>query len=251
MQILVKIIVTAIAGGLTYLLTNITEQPKIWQLTMSVFVAGIVLVVQFLIENAEQARRTQTENAEQAAWLKESVGAISAAATHLATAEGHLDRQSLSRLIDATSMTSFDRYRGFVDEGEFWASDLGLRYLDRQRRAIERKVQIRRLFLLDEDATDTDQIKSLLEPHQKIGVETRTLLPEDVDFLYQNDLADFIVFDQKISYEFHTARSVRKNVTPQIDSVALVVNPLLVKRRQDRFEELWKAARADITTKGT
>src|SRR5689334_22248998 len=44
-QILIKIMVTSIAGGLTYFLTNSTKQPEIWQLTMSVFVAGVVLVV--------------------------------------------------------------------------------------------------------------------------------------------------------------------------------------------------------------
>src|SRR5690349_1438758 len=89
-QILIKIVVTAIAGGLTYLLTNATDQPQIWQLTMSIFVAGIILVVQFLIESAEQSRH-----------LIEDVHRISAAATHLATAEGHLGRGSLTRLIEA------------------------------------------------------------------------------------------------------------------------------------------------------
>ncbi|XVV09373.1 hypothetical protein ACQP2X_31580 [Actinoplanes sp. CA-131856] len=303
MQILIKIVVTSIAGGVAYLLTNITKQPEVWQITMSVFVAGVVLVVQFLIDVADQSRQLaeaiRVDGAKQSEELVRSVADISAAATHLAMAEALIGRDSLVRLvesagrmnpreelqlrfarrqiddvanlidglrsgraehegedpdwllgltetantsIDATSMTSFDKHRGFVDEGEFWESDLGLRYLDRQRKALERKVRIRRLFLLTEDATDPVQLKKLLEPHRKINVETRILRSDDVYFLHQNDLEDFIVFDQKVSYEFHTARALKKNVTPLIASVALVVEPRLVARRRERFEELWDAA---------
>ncbi|SNY49025.1 DUF6879 family protein [Paractinoplanes atraurantiacus] len=303
MQILIKIVVTSIAGGVAYLLTNVTKQPEVWQITMSVFVAGVVLVVQFLIDVAEQSRQLaeaiRVEGAKQSQELIASVSEISEAATHLAAAENRVGRDSVIRLvesagrmdpeealqrrfthrqiadladlidglrsgraehegedpdwllgltetaitsIDATSMTSFERHRGLVDEGEFWESDLGLRYLDRQRQAIERKVRIRRLFLLTEDATDVVQLEKLLEPHRKISVETRILRPENVYFLYQNDLEDFIIFDQQISYEFHTSRTLKKNVTPLIANVALVVDPRLVKKRRDRFEELWDAA---------
>ncbi len=303
MEILIKIVVTSIAGGLTYLLTNVTEQPEVWQITMSVFAAGVVLVVQFLIEAAEQSRQLalaiRVDGAEQSRSLIESVQKISAAATHLATAEERLGGDSLIRLvesagrvspteelqlrfvsrqvsdlanlldglrsgraehegenpdwllgltetatisIDATSMTSFNRHQGFVDEGGFWASDLGLRYLDRQRKAIERNVRIRRLFLLTEDATDEELLDKLLTPHRMINVEARVLRPENVYFLHQYDLEDFILFDQKVSYEFHTARALRKDVTPLIANVALVVQPLLVSKRKERFEELWAAA---------
>jgi len=288
-QILIKIVVTAIAGGLTYLITNATHQPQIWQLTMSIFVAGLILVVQFLIESAEQNRH-----------LLDEVRGISRAAAQLATAEGHLGRGSLTRLvesagrlnpleelqlrfarhqvddlanlldglrsgraehegedpdwllgltqtaaktIDATSLTSFDRHHGFVDEGDFWLSDLGLRYLDLQRKAIERGVRVRRMFLLTEDATDEEQLERVLAPHRQIGVQTTIVRPDDIHFLHQNDLEDFILFDGKVSYEFHTARTLRKDVTPLIASVALVVEARLVKKRQERFEELWNAVR--------
>ena len=70
MKVSTRILITAIAGGLTYVLTNATGQPEIWQLTMSVFVGGIVLVVQVLIDydnrmlqfaaaQATHARRTE------------------------------------------------------------------------------------------------------------------------------------------------------------------------------------------------
>jgi hypothetical protein len=102
---------------------------------------------------------------------------------------------------------------------------------------------VRRLFLLTEDATDEEQLESLLAPHLQIGVQTNILRPDDVHFLHRNDLEDFILFDSKVSYEFHTARTLRKDVTPLIASVALVVEPRLVKKRQERFEELWDAVR--------
>jgi len=115
--------------------------------------------------------------------------------------------------------------------------------LDLQRKAIERGVKVRRLFLIAEDATDEEQLESLLAPHLQIGVQTNILRPDDVHFLHRNDLEDFILFDSKVSYEFHTARTLRKDVTPLIASVALVVEPRLVKKRQERFEELWDAVR--------
>ncbi|MEU4237648.1 hypothetical protein [Actinoplanes sp. NPDC026619] len=288
MQILIKVVVTAIAAGLAYLLAGAAGQPRIWQLTMSVFVGGVVLVVQFLIESVANTSRLSAE-----------VDVVSQTATHLAGADEHLDSSDLTRLvmavgridrrkdlqiqfanhqikalvelvngfvsgradhegedpdwllgltdtatmsIDATSMTSFDRAGRFVDEGGFWSSDLGLRYLGRQRRAIERDVRIRRLFLLSEKPAEPAQIKALLDPHEKIGVETRILRFSEIPFLHQQSLDDFILFDRQISYEFHTTPALSEDVTPLIASVALVSDARFVKRRHERFEDLWAAA---------
>ncbi|MCY1144551.1 hypothetical protein OWR29_41690 [Actinoplanes sp. Pm04-4] len=302
-QILIKIMVTSIAGGLTYFLTNATDQPEIWQLTISIFVAGVVVIVQFLIESSEQSRKLVRaigdDGSRDAQSLAEKIQGISEAATHLARVERLLGRDSVVRLvesvgrmdpkeefllrfahrqldglttlveglrsgradhegenpdwlldltdaatisIDATSMTSFDTTHNFVDEGDFWSSELGLRYLDRQRQAIERNVRIRRLFLLTDDATDAVRLKRLLEPHRKIDVEIKVLRHDDVPFLYRKDLEDFILFDQKVSYELQTARVLRSDVTPSINNVALVSNPILTEKRKKRFEDLWAAA---------
>jgi hypothetical protein len=285
-QLLIKIIVTAVAGGLTYLLTNTTNQPGIWQLTMSVFVGGTVLVVQFLIDAAEQSRRTG-----------DLVQGMNEAVTLLARGEGVLGSDSLTRLvkaaaaierredlqlrfaeqqvevltnlfkglkaerashegenpdwllgltqiaslsIDATSLTSFGKYQGYVDEGEFWSSELGRRYLIRQRMAIERNVRIRRLFVLTDTTVDRDKLPELLEPHQKVGVEIRIIHLNQVDFLH--NVADFIIFDQKISYEFQTSQAARENTIPMLETVALMVNPEHLQRRRRDFEALWAAA---------
>lgn len=45
-----KIIMTILTGGAAYLITNLTAQPPIWALTVSVFIGGVTLVVQFLVD---------------------------------------------------------------------------------------------------------------------------------------------------------------------------------------------------------
>jgi hypothetical protein len=290
-QILIKIVVTTVAGGLTYLLTNATHEPEIWQLTMSIFVGGIVLVVQVLVDAAEETRRTAAMVArinDATALLleaRETLGAESV--TELVKAAAGLERredlqlrfadrevrrltllfeglrsgraeyegedrdwllgltQTASLSIDATSMTSFEKSRGYVDEGQFWGSDLGQRYLLSQRRAIERGVRIRRLFLVSEEDMDAEKIDALVEPHRRINVETRVLRSQQLPFLFRSDLTDFILFDQRISYELHSAATLEQQDRPLIDNVALVVNAERVEKRRARFEEMWASTGDD------
>ena len=290
MKIWLKILVTAIAGGLTYLLTDTTHQPQIWQLTMSVFVGGIVLVVQLLVETAELTRRTADTVAEMnaaTALLAQAEDALGKdSLTKLVEAAARIDRRDgaqilfadlqVSRLtdlfeglragraeyegidrdwllgltdtatasIDATSMTSFSKSRGFVDEGDFWTSELGRRYLDGQRRAIKRGVRIRRVFLLDAKENPTgEQIEDLLRPHKSIAVETRVLRSDSLDFLLEGNLADFILFDQKISYELQSATRLGVDSPAFVNTVALLVAEKRVHERRTRFEEIWNDAR--------
>jgi len=49
-KVLLKILITGATGAVAYLLTNLTHQPQIWSLTMSVFIGGVALVVQFLVD---------------------------------------------------------------------------------------------------------------------------------------------------------------------------------------------------------
>ena len=305
MKLRVKLLVTAIAGGLTYLLTNATGQPEIWQLTMSVFVGGIVLVVQVLIDHdlavtavaaSQQAHAVAVEKlvdrrfgqVSEATLLYAQVEASRLRAdemTRLVASAASIDPedivlrrfadfeiQRLSQLfhglrngwafyegedrdwlldltacahdsIDATSLTSFDRPAGYVDEGQFWLSDLGQRYLARQRRAInERHVKIRRLFLLDDtSAENLERVKELVKPHNAIGVQTRVLRQSEMDFLIQPDLYDFILFDGRVSYELRAAYTLGPDSRPLIASVTLVVDER-VEDRKARFEQLWKDA---------
>jgi hypothetical protein len=57
-----KIVTTVMTGGLTYLITNLTDQPQIWALTVTILVSGITLIVQFMsdfehrLEHVEEKR---------------------------------------------------------------------------------------------------------------------------------------------------------------------------------------------------
>jgi hypothetical protein len=299
-KIWIKILVTVIAGGLTYLLTKTTAQPEIWQLTMSVFVAGIVLVVQVLVETADQVRRTSAEGAADLKDAMRMVSSLSEANTLLAGAEKNLGGDSVEKFvqavaqldrrhtaaqlfvdhqirrltdmidglnagraeyeggdrdwllglseivtnsIDATSMTSFSQSRGFVDEGQFWTSELGRKYLSRQQKAIGRGVRIRRIFLIDAEENPTDeQIREMLLPHRRIAVETRILRSDDLDQELEGTLTDFILFDQQISYDLHSAVSLSNNTPPLIASVELVVKKERVEDRKILFQRLWNGA---------
>ncbi|WP_327290184.1 hypothetical protein [Streptomyces sp. NBC_01198] len=48
--VLLKVLVTACLGALSYLLTNLADQPEIWKITVSVFIAGAALIVQYLAD---------------------------------------------------------------------------------------------------------------------------------------------------------------------------------------------------------
>jgi len=272
MLLRIKILITLIAGGLTYLLTIFAGQPVIWQLTMSVFVAGVVLVVQVLLETDTRLLDLKTQlRPDQLTRLVTAAASLDPAddlqrrfADHEITRVAELfeglrngwaiyegeDRDWLLGLtacvtesIDATSMTTFDTPRGYVDEGQFWGGDLGQRYLDSQHRAIDRGVRIRRLFLLDDvPAANKDRIAELIEPHRKIGVETRILPTSSLDFLLQKNLVDFILFDRRISYELHAASTLSSEHRPVIASVTLVVENRRLDERRDRFDKMWASA---------
>lgn len=309
MKISTRILVTSIAGGLTYLLTNTTGQPEIWQLTMSIFVSGIVLVVQVLIDydgrmghfqevQAEHARRTEDivdrrfaaisaatalyASVEATALKADNVTRLVESAARISPhdelsrrfADHQINRLSTlfeglqngvavddgedpnwllgltectSRSIDATSMTSFARPAGFVDDDDFWSSRLGQRYLDGQRRAIaDRGVRIRRVFLMtDKDAENGDRLRALREPHRRIGIETRVLRESSLDFLLQTNLVDFILFDQAASYELHSSSTLGTEARQAIISVTLVVEPRRIAERKQRFESMWAAAQEE------
>jgi hypothetical protein len=304
-KVRIKILFTAIAGGLTYLLTDATGQPQIWQLTMSVFVGGIVLVVQVLIDHDKSVAdlvKSQQEHVVAVEMLVDRRFAQVSEATllyaevetsrlrrdemtRLVTSAASIDPtdivlrrfadneiQRLSRLfqglhngwafyegedrdwllgltacahesIDATSLTSFDVPRGYVDEGQFWLSDLGQRYLALQRRAIiDRGVKIRRLFLLDDVSAEREaQVHELVKPHKAIGAQIRILRQSEMDFLIQPDLYDFILFDGRVSYELRAAYTLGPDSRPLIASVTVIVDGR-VEVRKARFEQLWKDA---------
>lgn len=45
-----KVAVTAVFGAFTYLVTNITDQSQVWQISITVFISGAALIVQYLMD---------------------------------------------------------------------------------------------------------------------------------------------------------------------------------------------------------
>ncbi|MEV6520506.1 DUF6879 family protein [Longispora sp. NPDC051575] len=66
LKVLRKIVLTLLIGGVAYLLTHLTKQPEIWGVTLSVFIGGVTLVVQFLIDFDNRLRTVQSVHAEHA-----------------------------------------------------------------------------------------------------------------------------------------------------------------------------------------
>src|ERR1700754_2417232 len=92
MKILWKALVTAAAFALAYLLAGSLDQSHTWRLTMSIFAAGVVLVVAVMAEVAQGTR--------EASALVASAGSAN---TLLTLAEGSLGGDSLTHLVEAAA----------------------------------------------------------------------------------------------------------------------------------------------------
>ena len=144
--------------------------------------------------------------------------------------------------IDATSLTTVDAGRTSF-EGGIWTNDLGRRYLDLQRKATDRGVRIRRLFIFDGapdlDLSDFGRIHVL---HTAAGVEVRTLDRQTVPIGLESMIFDFIVFDKVLSYDTIPASRIDPEGKPGILTTRISFDPEPVQERLERFEALWRAA---------
>jgi hypothetical protein len=268
MKILWKLIATIGSGALAYGLTGALDQAEPWRLTMSVFAAGVVLIVVVMADVAERTRAAS-----------ELVAAAGSASTLLSLAEGTLGGDSLTHLIDAAAridrrqpgqLRFADRqvqrltgllegltagraeHRGDLD----WRAGLtesavaridvaGMvstalvpeEDLDGALQAVKRGVRIRRVFLISTGEPGGD-IEILLRPYRKVGVETRLLRSDDFDFLLDGTLTEFALFDGQLSYEVREPAGLDTGLPP----VAVVADEERVGARQRRFEEIWEAA---------
>lgn len=268
MKILWKLTVTAASGVLAYWLTDALDQARPWRLTMSVFAAGVVLIV---VVMADVAERTRAASA--------LVASASSATTLLTLAEGTLGGDSLTHLIEAAAhidrrqpgqLRFADRqvrrltglleglsagraeHRGDLDwragllESALASVDVagmvstGLapeEDLDGALQAIKRGVRIRRVFLISTRQPGGDE-EALLRPYRRVGVEVRVLRSDDFDFLLDGTLTEFAVFDGQLSYEVRQPAGLDVGLPP----VAVVADEERVALRQRRFEEIWEAA---------
>jgi TIR domain len=148
------------------------------------------------------------------------------------------------RSINATSLVTTDGgAKGF--DGGLWTSDLGARYLDRQREAIDRNVRVRRVFVFENEnlARDEACIK-ITQMHRDIGVDVRMLHHRLIPPWLHWALSDFIVFDSAVCYEitFHFHGWV---IRPAIVRTSLSTTPDRVRDLEKSFDQLWQAADPD------
>jgi hypothetical protein len=147
------------------------------------------------------------------------------------------------RTIVATSLVTVDA-GGKSFEGGLWLNDLGARYLDIQRAARRRGVQIRRIFVFD--APDFEEDPSFVRVRRlqrEAGVEIRGLDESRVPEHLKDHISDFIVFDNVLGYE--TTRPGRKSagLQPAIVTTRIVLDKHRVERSTERFEEMWLVAK--------
>lgn len=147
------------------------------------------------------------------------------------------------RSIDAISLSTVDAgMRGF--DGGLWTSDLGTRYLELQREAIQRKVTIRRIFVFEiEDLARDETFLKITQQQREVGVDVRMLDQQLIPERLQAMIFDFIIFDGAVGYETTPATTFTHGAThPVIVRTRLAPMPTRVRDLESHFEKLWAAA---------
>lgn len=144
--------------------------------------------------------------------------------------------------IDATSFSTWGGGTGVVDEG-LWKSDLGQRYLEAQRDAVDRGVVIRRLFIMDSPGLSSDaEVLKACAAQREIGVQVRILDPSAIPAKRRSQLLDFIIFDRVVCYELTSAPRIGWDGSTVIANTRLVLTPHRVAERAQGFKDLWASA---------
>jgi hypothetical protein len=151
--------------------------------------------------------------------------------------------------IDAISLSTLNAGEQGLDGG-LWTSDLGIRYLELQREAINRKVRIRRIFVVENDEITTydESFHRITQMQRVVGIEVRMLDHRLIPPWMQPQIFDFIVFDGTVSYEVTSATTFAVGETkPGILRTRLAPMPDRVRDLEDQFEHLWEAADPERT----
>lgn len=111
--------------------------------------------------------------------------------------------QACERTIDATSSTATDSGGRLKYAGGFWDSNQGLLYMEAQRQAVDdRRVRVRRLFILEYAQLTADPFYvQLCDRQRRAGFEIRYLTRDMCRPELLNQLDDFIIYDNELSYE--------------------------------------------------
>ncbi|CAJ59045.1 hypothetical protein; putative signal peptide [Frankia alni ACN14a] len=300
--LLQRISIALLTGAVSFGLTKLARGSLVSTLTLAVFVAGSVLVVEFLrdVERSMTSTENMISHVNNATRLREAIEGsaldvlptgsrpvqglinnvvgftppspilgrlvvseirdltelvqgltteIGRRSAYAASCEGE-DRNWLLALtgaatgrILATSTTAADGGQGKFEDG-FWKTELGRAYLNAQRAAVDRGVEIRRVFILtDPEILASDDFIRTCEKQLKAGIEVRTNEVLSNSPSTRNDwtatFKDFILFDDEVSYEVDL-----EGIPPTL-SIArtnLRYHPVTILDRRTRFEEIWEAS---------
>jgi hypothetical protein len=148
--------------------------------------------------------------------------------------------------IDAVSLSTVDAgMRGF--DGGLWTSDLGTRYLRLQREAIDRKVAIRRIFVIENaDLARDETFLNITQKQQGLGIDVRMLDQQVIPEWLRPMIFDFIIFDGALGYESTTGAAFYSGgiggTRPAIVRTRLATIPKRIEDLSSQFEQLWEAA---------
>ena len=151
--------------------------------------------------------------------------------------------QACERTIDATSSTATDSGGRLKYAGGFWDSNQGLLYMEAQRQAVQdRRVRVRRLFILEYSQLTADPFYvQLCDRQRRAGFEIRYLTRDMCRPELLNQLDDFIIYDNELSYETVPTPGPGED-RPTISRTEVIVDRDLVGRRARQFAALWDAA---------
>lgn len=281
--LLVRIFIGLAIGAGVWALTQYFDLPgadpatdNALSLGISVFVGGVVLVVELLLGVEQQMHAINREaglygmikasdfNAEEIRTFVDNLAPIRRTKPPLiinfATAEinrlsGSLeelgrhadltydgeDRDWLLSLTQAASKSIWATSRGHVDKA-LWGSEFGQRYLEAQKEAIKRGVEVRRIFIVDQpQQRNNADFDDVLREQAEARVEVRTIYPERVRATDRALLIDFIVFDGVLVYHSEVTGS---GDTTRIIETRLITEPSKVARQGvQRFTDLWDLAK--------
>jgi hypothetical protein len=150
-----------------------------------------------------------------------------------------LTRKCTKSIMATSWATKSPHGMGF--EAGFWLNDLGGRYLMLQRMALRRGVSIKRVFIYETpDLIESEAIQRILAMQQSAGIEVRTVAGGLVS--PDGSIADFIVFDEQISYETTPVTRGETSTAPWLLTTRLVMEEETVRSRVVRYHELWEQA---------
>jgi hypothetical protein len=157
--------------------------------------------------------------------------------------------RSAERSIDAISIPEVDAAGNTYHS--FWQSHLGRRYLDLQRQAIRRGVRVRRVFVAERDEMANDPVLQRICRFQAdSGIEVRLLYPSAVPEEIRGQIIDFILFDDRLSYETTPVPHVDRGDVPMILCSRLELREDRLIDRVIRYKNIWASATpwSDIPT---